>query len=145
MEVWNLVRWTLPIRYPIFQKLTLMWNKNVLWLMHSRVISTHYRRSLELIVFWFRMLDKLIFPVITHTTCVTPIRLLVSVSTFMIITVANGSESFTTVFAFVRLFTCMDTDMNKQITSLIELFMTMCAFIIRGINHRESGIRDIRL
>ena len=143
MKVWNLFRWTLPIRNPILQKLTLVGNKNVGWLMHSSVISTHYCWSLELIMLWFCMFDKLILTVITYTACIATVRLLICVSTLVIISITNSSESLTTVLTLVRLFTCVDADMNKQIASLIELLMTMCALIVWSIYHWESCVSDI--
>ncbi len=90
----------------------------------------NYLRGLDLIMLRLCMFDQLIFSVVPDSTEVAAIRLLVCVSSLVIVAIADCCEPFGTVRAGIRLFPCVDSDMNKKVSPLIKLFFAVRAFIV---------------
>ena len=55
---------------------------------------------------------ELVFAIVTNTTSITHIWLLVCVSSLMVVSISNRSETFDTVFAFIRFFASMNSHVN---------------------------------
>jgi len=74
-----------------------------------------------------KMFDKLIFPVVANVADKTFVWFLVGVSSLVIVPVANRGELLCTVFAAVGLFSCVDSHVDYQITSLVKCLTTKVA------------------
>ncbi len=70
-----------------------------------------------------KVLDKLILAIVPDITQIALVRLVISVSTLMIILIANGCECAWTEATFVRFLTSVNPHMDKQISSLIEILL----------------------
>ena len=66
------------------------------------------------------MFDELVLAVVLDITIRALVRLLVDVSTSMIIAVANGCERFGAVTALVRLLACVNSHVHQQVAALVE-------------------------
>ncbi len=68
----------------------------------------------------FAVFHELVLAIVAHTASTALVGFLVGVSALMIIAIANGSETLGAVLAFVRLFSCVNAHVHKQITALIK-------------------------
>ena len=74
-------------------------------------------------MFSVKVLDKLILAVVPYFTQIALVRLVISMSTLVIILIANGCECARTVATFIRFLTSVDPHVHKQISSLIEILL----------------------
>lgn len=87
--------------------------------------------SRKLSVLRLGVLDKLVLAIVADTARITPVRLLVGMPAFVVISVADCSESLGTVLTLVRLFTSMNSHMNQKIAPFVELFVAVGTLVIR--------------
>lgn len=76
------------------------------------------------------MLYELVLPIVPHTTRITPVRLLVGVSSLVVISVPNCRESLGAVLALVWLFPSVDSHMHQKVAPLVELFVAVGTLVV---------------
>ena len=77
---------------------------------------------------------QLVFTIVLNSADFAYIRLMVSMSSDVIVPVTNSCEALVTVVARVRLFTGMNPHVNDKITSLVKTFITKRAQVSLGLS-----------
>jgi hypothetical protein len=67
-----------------------------------------------------RMLYQLVLSVVLYTAGLTTIRFVVSVTSDVVVSVADGREALVTVDAAVGLLPCVDSHVNNQVSTFVE-------------------------
>ena len=76
------------------------------------------------------MFNQLVLPIVANTACITPVGLLVSVSSLMIIAITDRCESLCAVLALIRLLPSVDSDVHQKVPPLVELFIAVAALVV---------------
>lgn len=59
------------------------------------------------------VLNELVLAVVSYAARIAHVGFLVCVSAFVVITISDGSKSLRTVFALIRLLSCMDAHVHQ--------------------------------
>lgn len=70
------------------------------------------------------VLHKLVLAIVAHLANFTFVRLVLVVTTRVVVAITDSCEALGAMFTFIRFFTCVSTHVNLQITSLMEEFST---------------------
>lgn len=74
--------------------------------------------------------NKLIFSVIINPARAAVVRFLLEVTALMVVAITDGCEALGTVLTLIGLLPCVDSHVNKEISSLIEQLFTVRALIV---------------